>query len=288
MRFSFRREGLISVVAAPCRRQQQKIPTKSNFDARGGARESLCELELRACPQLSQIMLTRRLFVFAAPLLTAGCAEFPAPFAKMASPRRGIDPSDKARYGAITDERFPVPAIDLSEIDPKYLRQEVAYATPEQAGTLIVDPANYFLYLVMPEGKAMRYGVGVGREGFGWSGSATIKRKAGWPTWTPPAEMIARDRRAAPWAKGMPGGPKNPLGARAMYLYQGERDTLYRIHGTVEPGSIGQSMSSGCIRLLNQDIIDLHGRVPLGTRAVVLPAPKARSADAFETNAYHS
>jgi lipoprotein-anchoring transpeptidase ErfK/SrfK len=160
-------------------------------------------------------MLTRRLFVFAAPLLTAGCAEFPAPFAKMASPRRGIDPSDKARYGAITDERFPVPAIDLSEIDPKYLRQEVAYATPEQAGTLIVDPANYFLYLVMPEGKAMRYGVGVGREGFGWSGSAIVKRKAEWPTWTPPAEMIARERHAGRSEKPVGGSRHVSLSGRA-------------------------------------------------------------------------
>ncbi len=113
----------------------------------------------------------------------------------------------------------------------------------------------------------MRYGVGVGREGFGWNGSATILRKAAWPKWTPPAEMVARDPSAAPWAKGMPGGPQNPLGARALYLFQNGRDILYRIHGTIEPRSIGKSMSSGCIRLLNQDVIDLYRRAPNGIAA---------------------
>jgi lipoprotein-anchoring transpeptidase ErfK/SrfK len=181
-----------------------------------------------------------------------------------------LDQSNVARYAALTDERFPVAAVNIRKIDPKFLRQVVTYPTTEQPGTIVVDPQNYFLYLVLPRGEAIRYGVGVGREGFGWSGSATILRKAEWPTWTPPPEMVARDPNAAPWAKGMPGGPQNPLGARALYLYQDGRDTLYRIHGTIEPRSIGKSMSSGCIRLLNQDVIDLYRRVPTGSRTIVL------------------
>jgi lipoprotein-anchoring transpeptidase ErfK/SrfK len=130
---------------------------------------------------------------------------------------------------------------------------------------------------------AMRYGIGVGREGFSWSGDAVIQRKAEWPKWTPPAEMVARDPKAAEWANGLPGGLSNPLGARALYLFQGNRDTLYRIHGTTEPYSIGTNVSSGCIRLINQDIVDLYSRVPVGTRVVVLPADASFIADTGET-----
>jgi lipoprotein-anchoring transpeptidase ErfK/SrfK len=169
-------------------------------------------------------------------------------------------------------ERFPVEPVNLARIDRRYWRQQVPDPTGERPGTIVVDADNYFLYHVGEGGRAMRYGVGVGREGFGWSGSATIARKAEWPTWTPPKEMIARDPEAAPWANGMPGGPDNPLGARALYLYQNGRDTLYRIHGTNEPQSIGRSVSSGCVRLLNADVIHLHSRVPTGTRVVVLPS----------------
>lgn len=125
----------------------------------------------------------------------------------------------------------------------------------------------------MKDGEAMRYGVGVGREGFAWAGRARIRRKAEWPKWTPPAEMIKRRPDLAKYRNGMPGGPDNPLGARALYLYQGSRDTLYRIHGTNEPWTIGQAMSSGCIRLLNDDVKDLYNRVGLGTRVVVLGQP---------------
>ena len=117
----------------------------------------------------------------------------------------------------------------------------------------------------------MRYGVGLGREGFGWNGTATIERKAQWPTWTPPAEMIAREPELEEYRNGMPPGLGNPLGARALYLYQNGRDTLYRLHGTQEAYSIGRAVSSGCVRLLNQDIIDLHMRVPTGSRVVVRP-----------------
>jgi lipoprotein-anchoring transpeptidase ErfK/SrfK len=200
--------------------------------------------------------LTRRAIVMGLPIGLAGCAI-------------GNDP---LIYGAAPAGRFDVAAIDLSQINPRFYRQEADYPTPEKPGTIIVDPGNHFLYHVEGGGKATRYGVGVGRQGFAWNGVAAIRRKAEWPVWTPPPEMTKRDKDAAKFASGMPGGPDNPLGARAMYLYEGDRDTLYRIHGTTEPWSIGQSMSSGCIRLLNQDIVDLYNRVPLGTKVIVLKA----------------
>jgi lipoprotein-anchoring transpeptidase ErfK/SrfK len=168
------------------------------------------------------------------------------------------------------DEPFPISHEDYRNVDAEYLPQLVSYETDEPSGTLIVDPDDRFLYLVLGEGKAKRYGIGVGREGFSWAGTAVIRRKAKWPSWLPPEEMQARDKEAAKWREGMPGGPENPLGARALYLYQGEADTLYRIHGTREPKSIGRAVSSGCIRMLNSDIIELYERVPIGTRVVVL------------------
>jgi lipoprotein-anchoring transpeptidase ErfK/SrfK len=156
------------------------------------------------------------------------------------------------------------------KILPQYKRQVVAYQTTELPGTIIVDTASRHLYLVEGGGKAIRYGIGVGRQGFAWSGTATIKRKVEWPRWTPPAAMVARQPELAKYAGGMPGGIDNPLGARALYLYQGDRDTLYRLHGTNEPWSIGKAVSSGCIRLLNEDIVDIYNRAPAGTRVVVL------------------
>lgn len=171
-----------------------------------------------------------------------------------------------------TPEPFPVAPVDLSRIDPKYYRQIVPNPTGEPAGTLVVDTDARFLYLAMEGGQALRYGVGIGREGFGWSGVARVKRKAEWPTWTPTPYMIRTDPKAQLVAGGMPGGPDNPLGARALYLYEGDRDTLYRIHGTSEPQSIGRAVSSGCVRVLNADVIDLYQRVPIGSRVVVLPS----------------
>lgn len=156
------------------------------------------------------------------------------------------------------------------KILPQYKRQVVSYQTAESPGTIIVDTESRHLYLVEEGGKATRYGIGVGREGFAWSGTATIKRKAEWPRWTPPASMIARQPELVKYAGGMDGGIGNPLGARALYLYQGDRDTLYRLHGTNEPWSIGKAVSSGCIRLLNDDIVDIYNRAPAGTRVVVL------------------
>ena len=174
-------------------------------------------------------------------------------------------------YAADPSERFPLPATDLSEIDEKYLRTIVPYVTREQPGTIIIDTPNRYLYLVQENGMAIRYGIGVGADGMKWSGRAYVGRKAEWPRWTPTLAMIRRDpEKNAPWAAGMPPGLENPLGPRALYLYQNGRDTLYRIHGTNEPHTIGTSVSSGCIRMLNQDIIDLYKRVPITTIVVVL------------------
>lgn len=168
---------------------------------------------------------------------------------------------------------YPVERQDLSKIPPQFRRQMVAWDGPEEPGTIIVDPQRRFLYLVLDSGEtALRYGVGVGRAGFAWSGDAVVQMKRRWPRWIPPEEMVYRDERAAKWKNGMPGGPENPLGARALYLFSNGVDTLYRIHGTNEPESIGKAVSSGCIRMLNQDIEELYLRVQIGTRVVVLAA----------------
>ncbi|WEK52277.1 MAG: L,D-transpeptidase [Candidatus Kaistia colombiensis] len=152
----------------------------------------------------------------------------------------------------------------------KYQRQRVRFATNEKPGTIIIDSGDKFLYLVEGNGKALRYGVGVGRDGFGWQGNVKIGRKAEWPGWTPPPEMIRRERKKGRILPAyMEGGPKNPLGARAMYLYRGGQDTIFRIHGTSEPWTIGQNVSSGCIRMVNADVSDLYSRVPVGTKVVV-------------------
>jgi lipoprotein-anchoring transpeptidase ErfK/SrfK len=167
-----------------------------------------------------------------------------------------------------------VEAVDLTQVQPQYLRQEVAFDTKEPRGTVIVDPNERFLYLVQGNGRALRYGVGVGKvEAFNFRGEAKIGRKAEWPRWTPTPDMIAREpERYGPYRNGMAGGEGNPLGARALYLYKDGVDSHYRLHGTIEPWSIGTKVSSGCIRLLNQDVIDLYQRVPLGARVIVLPA----------------
>ena len=162
------------------------------------------------------------------------------------------------------DERA-MPGIDEStEAPARFRRAVVDYRTHEAPGTIIIDTSNTYLYLVLGNGKAVRYGIGVGREGFTWSGTQAISRKAEWPAWTPPAEMIARQPYLP---RHMAGGPDNPLGARAMYL----GNTIYRIHGTNDPSTIGGRVSSGCIRLTNEDVIDLYSRVNIGTKVVVLP-----------------
>ena len=156
------------------------------------------------------------------------------------------------------------PAADAdSEPEPQFRRREVEYTGPEAPGTIVVDTPDKFLFLVEPGGRALRYGIGVGRPGFTWSGVKRVSRKSEWPDWTPPEQMLER-RPDLP--RHMAGGPGNPLGARALYL----GSSLYRIHGTNEPSTIGRNVSSGCIRMMNEDVIDLYDRVPVGTKVIVL------------------
>ena len=175
-------------------------------------------------------------------------------------------------YGPMPEEKFPIPATDISKVDPKYFRRTVPYETKEAAGTIIVDPANYYVYRVEGDGTATRYGANVGRDGFRWSGDAYVGRKSEWATWTPPAEMIRRQPEAAKYARGMPGGLDNPLGARTLHLYQNGAYTLYTIYASGEPDTIGSGITSGCVGLLSQDMIHLYARTPVKTKVVVLPA----------------
>jgi len=178
-----------------------------------------------------------------------------------------------SEYGAVVDAGYQIPAVPINRIDPKYHRQIVTYRTRERPGTIIVDTRNRFLYYILSRNSAVRYGIGVGRAGFGWEGNAYVAWKRPWPTWTPPKEMVQRQPHLARYAEnGMSPGLNNPLGARALYLFDDDgNDTLYRLHGTPEWSSIGTAASSGCIRLMNQDIIDLYSRVRPGrsTRVIV-------------------
>jgi lipoprotein-anchoring transpeptidase ErfK/SrfK len=167
---------------------------------------------------------------------------------------------------------------ELSEAPARFKRQVVDYRTNELPGTIIIDTPNTYLYLVLGNGRALRYGIGVGREGFAWAGTQTVSKKAEWPDWTPPPEMIERQPYLP---RFMAGGPGNPLGARAMYL----GGSVYRIHGTNDPTTIGHRVSSGCIRLTNDDVSDLYGRVSVGTKVIVLPITQ-RSASAGTSGIY--
>lgn len=181
--------------------------------------------------------------------------------------------TQRANYGARPDEAHPLPALPLDKIKPELRRTEVAYETRHPAGTIVVDTPARRLYYVLGEGRAIRYGIGVGRQGLALRGNAYIGRKAEWPTWTPTANMIRREpQKNLKYAGGLEGGLHNPLGARALYLYRGGNDTMFRIHGTNQPNSIGLAVSSGCIRMLNHDVIDLYNRVNVGGRVVVLQA----------------
>ncbi len=192
----------------------------------------------------------------------------------------GVQPMSESLLGSSRKEKeaktpsanLQRPAVNPSRnkrkggLDSKFLPQVVSYSGPEKPGTIVVDTANRFLYLVEGNGKARRYGIGVGRQGFTWRGTQIVSRKAKWPSWTPPARMIARERlkgRLLP--AHMKGGPNNPLGARALYL----GSSLFRIHGTNQPWTIGTAQSSGCFRMRNEDVIDLYERVPVGTRVIV-------------------
>ncbi len=172
-------------------------------------------------------------------------------------------------YAATADGDVTMQAFSHSKMNKKYLRQQVRYFGSEAPGTIVVDVSGPHLYLVQPRGMAIRYGIAVGKEGFGWTGTAKVQRKTTWPTWTPPSEMIQRSPKLAKYAGGMPGGASNPLGSRAIYLYKNGKDTLYRIHGTTKPFSIGRKASSGCFRMINQDAADLYARVQPGANVFV-------------------
>jgi lipoprotein-anchoring transpeptidase ErfK/SrfK len=237
--------------------------------------------------------LNRRIVLgggLAAAALLAGCTTGPKPAEGEAGPKprlrfplapvafEEVDPA--IAYAAIEDGGFKVPAVPYQKIDPQFLRQMVRNPTGVEPGVLVVETSEHHLYWTMRGGWAMRYGVGLGKQGFEWTGEGDVKRKAQWPRWHPPAEMIERrpelkefetvyNEKTKTWEGGMAGGLLNPLGARALYIYQGEIDTQYRLHGTPEWNSIGKSVSSGCVRLINQDVLDLHDRVPEGTKVVV-------------------
>jgi lipoprotein-anchoring transpeptidase ErfK/SrfK len=187
-------------------------------------------------------------------VLAGSAAAAPRPLFPFATP----EPPQAAQPAPSDEADVPF------ELPARFKRQVVSYSTREAAGTIIIDTPNTYLYYVLGNGQAIRYGIGVGRDGFTWSGTQTITRKAEWPDWTPPPEMIARQPYLP---RQMAGGPGNPLGARAMYL----GGTVYRIHGTTQPSTIGTHVSSGCIRLTNPDVSDLYSRVSVGTKVIVLP-----------------
>jgi lipoprotein-anchoring transpeptidase ErfK/SrfK len=175
----------------------------------------------------------------------------------------GPPPAPAYAHGNVASLAMPEAETDPAATPGEFRRREVSYDGHERPGTIIIDTPNKYLFLVQPGGNALRYGIGVGRPGFEWAGVKTITRKAEWPGWTPPAQMMLR-RPDLP--AHMDGGPGNPLGARALYL----GSSLYRIHGTNEPSTIGRNVSSGCIRMMNQDVIDLYNRVPVGTKVIVI------------------
>ena len=206
--------------------------------------------DLDAPKTLSAQALSRRAVVAGLPLLLAGCG---------------------GGYGYLLDGGFAVSAVDITTMDQNLMRQEVAWKGNEKPGSIVVNISERRLYLVEGGGHAMRYGIGVGRsEGANFRGTAIVGRKEKWPHWTPTENMKAAIPLYRHYAGGMNGGPDNPLGPRALYLYRDGRDTFFRLHGTTEPETIGQAVSSGCIRLFNQDIIDLYNRVPVGTQVTVV------------------
>ncbi len=190
------------------------------------------------------------------------------------APANGLTEQDfsfryEQTYAAVVDTEVELPAFDYTKMDDRYLRQWVRFPGGYEPGTIVVDTEKRHLFLVQPGGRAIRYGIAVGKEGFAWHGDAVMQWKQPWPTWTPPAEMIERKPELKEYEEGMPAGVQNPLGARAMYLFRDGRDTLFRIHGTNRPYSIGKAASSGCFRMINQDVIDLYSRVQPGAKVYV-------------------
>lgn len=239
-------------------------------------------MTLKAERQLSKMaspkLIARRAFLLGASAFTlAGCVSTGQPVPMMASVAE-VEPQPVVplMYAAMPYEQFPIPEVDVSQVDQRFWRTEIDYPGDERPGTLIVDTPRKYLYHVKPDGRATRYGIGVGREGFAWSGRAIVAYKRQWPRWTPPDSMVARQPELEPYSianGGMDPGLKNPLGSRALYIHEGGRDTLYRLHGTPEAFSIGKAVSSGCIRLLNQDVIHLYNEVRDGSPIVVIPDP---------------
>ncbi|MDD9908774.1 MAG: L,D-transpeptidase [Ahrensia sp.] len=224
---------------------------------------------------LSRRRLLSGAAAFSALALT-GCAQRDTPAQSRIALRRAQHrafANFERLYGPITTEEYPLEAVNLRQVDPRFFRREVRNTTGHPPGTMLVDTKNFYLYWTQNDGTAMRYGVGLGRQGFEWSGRGRIQYKRQWPKWTPPSEMIEREPELEKWSAangGMPPGPENPLGARALYIFQDGRDTLYRVHGSPEAFSIGRAVSSGCVRLLNHDIIDLYDRVTPGGPIIVV------------------
>lgn len=226
-------------------------------------------------------LLSRRNFLIGASAITlSGCVSTNPnmrPAADVTPAKTAVKAEVPPMYEALPYEDFPIPAVDVSKVPQKYWRTEVDYFTDEKPGTVIVDTPNKYLYHVLKNGRAMRYGIGVGRDGYAWSGHAIIAYKRKWPRWTPPDEMVARQPALEPYSiknGGMGPGLKNPLGSRALYIHKDGRDTIYRIHGSPEAWTIGKAVSSGCIRMLNQDVIHLYDNVRDGSKIVVIPDPK--------------
>lgn len=225
---------------------------------------------------MSDYAFSRRHFLLGASALAlTGCVstgETKRPAAELAANK--VKPVVPPMYYAVWDEGYQIPEVDVSKIPEKYWRTEVDYMTDEKPGTVIVDTPNKYLYHIKPGGRATRYGIGVGKDGYAWSGRAKIAYKRKWPRWTPPDEMVARNPALEPYSianGGMGPGLQNPLGSRAHYIHKDGRDTIYRIHGSPEYWTIGKSVSSGCIRMVNQDVMHLYENVRDGSDIVVIP-----------------
>lgn len=254
------------------RRKPFRILSQTGFDREDS--ENLAFLGLTqgdahgaSCGQLPQDRVCQvsqsiaRIFAILSLPLLAACA---------GTPKAPEAPPVVPGYEGVQDGEFFIEPVHPNHLAEGNRREEVAYAGDEQPGTIVVDTYARKLYLVMEGGRAMRYPIAVGREGLSFRGTGVIGRKAEWPSWQPTANMVrTRPDLYAAYASGLPGGLQNPLGARALYLYRGNRDTMFRIHGTADSASIGYATSAGCIRLFNQDAIDLYGRVPSGTRVKV-------------------
>ncbi len=241
-------------------------------------------------PNLGEVVMPRSVKKIALRRTALLAAIASATLGKLATaePLAFVEPTHRSAsiFDTVREEQITPPITSQEETPAHLRRQTVDFITAESPGTVIVDTPKTFLYYVLGGGKAIRYGIGVGREGFTWSGVETVARKAEWPDWIPPAEMLARQPYLP---RFMAGGPGNPLGARAIYL----GGTIYRIHGTNQASTIGGRVSSGCIRMLNNDVTDLYGRVEVGTKVVVLPAemhrnPKQMAVARRESPASHS